>query len=141
MLHGLLVRVQLKLKTFFFWGVCQYCVTQCSVFCSPSFIICCLVGTPWLMRFCLCVCVSKSRQVDMNSKNVFGQPRLRASLRDLRSPRRSHKSTVEDDLKKLIIMDNPADPVPQREKVLTLVSFTDKQHSSTETSCFIERRT
>ncbi|XP_031428831.1 signal-induced proliferation-associated 1-like protein 3 isoform X3 [Clupea harengus] len=59
---------------------------------------------------------SKSRQVDMNSKNVFGQPRLRASLRDLRSPRRSHKSTVEDDLKKLIIMDNPADPVPQREK-------------------------
>ncbi|KAJ8280766.1 hypothetical protein GJAV_G00058740 [Gymnothorax javanicus] len=41
--------------------------------------------------------------------NVFGQPRLRASLRDLRSPRRSHKSTVEDDLKKLIIMDTPTD--------------------------------
>ncbi|XP_076138700.1 signal-induced proliferation-associated 1-like protein 3 isoform X1 [Alosa pseudoharengus] len=59
---------------------------------------------------------SKSRQVDMNSKNVFGQPRLRASLRDLRSPRRSHKSTIEDDLKKLIIMDNPADPTPPREK-------------------------
>lgn len=45
----------------------------------------------------------------MNSKNVFGQPRLRASLRDLRSPRRAHKSTIEDDLKKLIIMDNPAE--------------------------------
>ncbi|MEQ2160636.1 hypothetical protein GOODEAATRI_001449 [Goodea atripinnis] len=48
-----------------------------------------------------------SRQVDTNSKNVFGQPRLRASLRDLRSPRRTYKSTIEDDLKKLIIMDNP----------------------------------
>ncbi|KAJ8385042.1 hypothetical protein AAFF_G00195720 [Aldrovandia affinis] len=51
----------------------------------------------------------KSLQVDLNSKNVFGQPRLRASLRDLRSPRRSHKSTIEDDLKKLIIMDLPGD--------------------------------
>ncbi|XP_052008667.1 signal-induced proliferation-associated 1-like protein 3 [Xyrauchen texanus] len=50
-----------------------------------------------------------SKQVDMNSKNVFGEPRLRASLRDLRSPRKSHKSTIEDDLKKLIIMDNPVE--------------------------------
>lgn len=56
------------------------------------------------------------RQVDVNSKNVFGQPRLRASLRDLRSPRRSHKSTVEDDLKKLIIMDSPGE-IPQRDMV------------------------
>ncbi|XP_047649244.1 signal-induced proliferation-associated 1-like protein 3 isoform X4 [Phacochoerus africanus] len=46
------------------------------------------------------------RQVDSNTKNVFGQPRLRASLRDLRSPRKNYKSTIEDDLKKLIIMDN-----------------------------------
>ncbi|KAM9853442.1 signal-induced proliferation-associated 1-like protein 3 [Aulostomus maculatus] len=53
-------------------------------------------------------------QVDMNSKNVFGQPRLRASLRDLRSPRRTYKSTIEDDLKKLIIMDNPGE-APQRD--------------------------
>lgn len=57
-----------------------------------------------------------SRQVDTNSKNVFGQPRLRASLRDLRSPRRTYKSTIEDDLKKLIIMDNPGE-VPQRDPV------------------------
>nr|XP_055029560.1 signal-induced proliferation-associated 1-like protein 3 [Misgurnus anguillicaudatus] len=55
-----------------------------------------------------------NKQVDMNSKNVFGQPRLRASLRDLRSPRRAHKSTIEDDLKKLIIMDNPTD-TPSRD--------------------------
>uniref|UniRef100_A0A8B9NKS5 Signal-induced proliferation-associated 1-like protein C-terminal domain-containing protein n=1 Tax=Accipiter nisus TaxID=211598 RepID=A0A8B9NKS5_9AVES len=46
------------------------------------------------------------KQVDANTKNVFGQPRLRASLRDLRSPRKSYKSTIEDDLKKLIIMDS-----------------------------------
>lgn len=42
----------------------------------------------------------------MSTRNVFGQPRLRASLRDLRSPRKAHKSTIEDDLKKLIIMDS-----------------------------------
>ncbi|XP_034148474.1 signal-induced proliferation-associated 1-like protein 3 isoform X1 [Esox lucius] len=58
--------------------------------------------------------IRSKKQVDVNSKNVFGQPRLRASLRDLRSPRRSHKSTVEDDLKKLIIMDNPGES-PQRD--------------------------
>ncbi|XP_071783592.2 signal-induced proliferation-associated 1-like protein 3 [Centroberyx gerrardi] len=57
---------------------------------------------------------SNKKQVDVNSKNVFGQPRLRASLRDLRSPRRTYKSTIEDDLKKLIIMDNPGE-TPQRD--------------------------
>lgn len=57
---------------------------------------------------------NSKKQVDTNSKNVFGQPRLRASLRDLRSPRRTYKSTIEDDLKKLIIMDNPGE-MPQRE--------------------------
>ncbi|XP_040832310.1 signal-induced proliferation-associated 1-like protein 3 [Ochotona curzoniae] len=50
--------------------------------------------------------VDPKKQVDTNTKNVFGQPRLRASLRDLRSPRKNYKSTIEDDLKKLIIMDN-----------------------------------
>lgn len=66
------------------------------------------------MCFVLISCVS--RQVDTNSKNVFGQPRLRASLRDLRSPRRTYKSSIEDDLKKLIIMDNPGE-TPQRDPV------------------------
>ncbi|KAG8539199.1 hypothetical protein GDO81_021239, partial [Engystomops pustulosus] len=46
------------------------------------------------------------KEIDLNTKNVFGQPRLRASLRDLRSPRKNYKSTIEDDLKRLIIMDN-----------------------------------
>ncbi|XP_043976655.1 signal-induced proliferation-associated 1-like protein 3 isoform X1 [Gambusia affinis] len=55
---------------------------------------------------------NKNRLVDTNSKNVFGQPRLRASLRDLRSPRRTYKSTIEDDLKKLIIMDYPGETPP-----------------------------
>uniref|UniRef100_A0A4W2EJI7 Signal induced proliferation associated 1 like 3 n=1 Tax=Bos indicus x Bos taurus TaxID=30522 RepID=A0A4W2EJI7_BOBOX len=53
------------------------------------------------------------KQVDSSTKNVFGQPRLRASLRDLRSPRKNYKSTIEDDLKKLIIMDNLA---PEQER-------------------------
>ncbi|XP_062919594.1 signal-induced proliferation-associated 1-like protein 3 isoform X2 [Mobula hypostoma] len=48
------------------------------------------------------------------STNVFGQPRLRASLRDLRSPRRAQKSTLEEDLKKLILLDSPL-PEPDRE--------------------------
>ncbi|CAF87473.1 unnamed protein product, partial [Tetraodon nigroviridis] len=61
---------------------------------------------------------STKTHVDANSKNVFGQPRLRASLRDLRSPRRTYKSTIEDDLKKLIIMDSPGD-TPQRDPVRT----------------------
>lgn len=52
--------------------------------------------------------------MDSSTKNVFGQPRLRASLRDLRSPRKNYKSTIEDDLKKLIIMDNLA-PEQERE--------------------------
>ncbi|XP_048348591.1 signal-induced proliferation-associated 1-like protein 3 isoform X2 [Sphaerodactylus townsendi] len=63
------------------------------------------------------------RQVDLGTKNVFGQPRLRASLRDLRSPRRSYKSTIEDDLKKLIIMDNSLveqEPSPQKTLQRTL---------------------
>lgn len=38
---------------------------------------------------------------------------MRASLRDLRSPRKNYKSTIEDDLKKLIIMDNLA---PEQER-------------------------
>uniref|UniRef100_A0A4X2LNX5 Signal induced proliferation associated 1 like 3 n=1 Tax=Vombatus ursinus TaxID=29139 RepID=A0A4X2LNX5_VOMUR len=54
------------------------------------------------------------KQIDMSAKNVFGQPRLRASLRDLRSPRKNYKSTIEDDLKKLIIMD-PLTPEQERE--------------------------
>ncbi|KAK2491973.1 hypothetical protein MC885_014684 [Smutsia gigantea] len=53
------------------------------------------------------------KQVDTNTKNVFGQPRLRASLRDLRSPRKNYKSTIEDDLKRLIVMDNLA---PEQER-------------------------
>ncbi|XP_018420572.1 PREDICTED: signal-induced proliferation-associated 1-like protein 3 [Nanorana parkeri] len=56
------------------------------------------------------------KQVDMNTKNVFGQPRLRASLRDLRSPRKNYKSTIEDDLKRLIIMDNPG-PEQEQERM------------------------
>lgn len=62
------------------------------------------------------------KQVDVGTKNVFGQPRLRASLRDLRSPRRTPKSSIEDDLKRLIIMDGggeterdgPPPKAPQR---------------------------
>uniref|UniRef100_A0A8C3C2L8 Signal induced proliferation associated 1 like 3 n=1 Tax=Cairina moschata TaxID=8855 RepID=A0A8C3C2L8_CAIMO len=62
------------------------------------------------------------KQVDAGTKNVFGQPRLRASLRDLRSPRKPYKSTVEADLKKLILMDSAA-PEPERDTVSTISSL------------------
>lgn len=48
-------------------------------------------------------------QVGMNSKNVFGQPRMIASLREACSPRPIRKSTVLEDLKKLIVMDETED--------------------------------
>ncbi|XP_016136443.1 signal-induced proliferation-associated 1-like protein 3 [Sinocyclocheilus grahami] len=48
-------------------------------------------------------------QVNVNSKNVFGQPRVIASLRAACSPRPVRKSTVVEDLKKLIVMDDTQD--------------------------------
>uniref|UniRef100_A0A9J7XMY5 Signal-induced proliferation-associated 1-like protein C-terminal domain-containing protein n=1 Tax=Cyprinus carpio carpio TaxID=630221 RepID=A0A9J7XMY5_CYPCA len=48
-------------------------------------------------------------QVDVNSKNVFGQPRVIASLRAACSPRPVRKSTVVEELKKLIVMDDTED--------------------------------
>lgn len=82
-------------------------------------------GYYWLVVDCVCVRVC--RQVDLNSKNVFGQPRLRASLRDLRSPRRpAQKSTIEDDLKKLIIMDTPADTPQETVSVHTQARTREK---------------
>ncbi|XP_073680108.1 uncharacterized protein [Garra rufa] len=48
-------------------------------------------------------------QVDVNSKNVFGQPRVIASLRVACSPRPVRKSSVVEDLKKLIVMDDTKD--------------------------------
>ncbi|XP_046876890.1 signal-induced proliferation-associated 1-like protein 3 [Hypomesus transpacificus] len=50
---------------------------------------------------------SIKRQVDMTSQNVFGQPRLQASLREPLSPQQSHKSNLEEELRRLIILDTP----------------------------------
>uniref|UniRef100_A0A8D0HMA8 Signal induced proliferation associated 1 like 3 n=1 Tax=Sphenodon punctatus TaxID=8508 RepID=A0A8D0HMA8_SPHPU len=72
------------------------------------------------------------KQVDMSTKNVFGQPRLRASLRDLRSPRKNYKSTIEDDLKKLIIMDNLG---PEQERDVSPPQKTLQRTLSDESLC------
>ncbi|XP_026861118.2 uncharacterized protein LOC113574403 isoform X2 [Electrophorus electricus] len=48
-------------------------------------------------------------QVDITSKNVFGQPRVVASLRPSCSPQPIHRSTIVEDLKKLIVMDDTTD--------------------------------
>ncbi|XP_072518162.1 uncharacterized protein [Salminus brasiliensis] len=52
---------------------------------------------------------SNMSQVDKSSKNVFGQPRMTATLRTACSPRAVRKSTIVEDLKKLIVMDDIMD--------------------------------
>ncbi|XP_036443597.1 uncharacterized protein LOC118819792 isoform X2 [Colossoma macropomum] len=52
---------------------------------------------------------SNISHVDMNSRNVFGQPRVIATLRASCSPRLARKSTIVEDLKKLIVMDDITD--------------------------------
>ncbi|XP_048449210.1 signal-induced proliferation-associated 1-like protein 3, partial [Rhincodon typus] len=71
------------------------------------------------------------------STNVFGQPRLRASLRDLRSPRKSHKSTLEEDLKKLILLDNP---LPEQDKEMLHSSRKTLQRTLSDESICSGRR-
>ncbi|XP_041035133.1 signal-induced proliferation-associated 1-like protein 3 isoform X3 [Carcharodon carcharias] len=71
------------------------------------------------------------------STNVFGQPRLRASLRDLRSPRRSHKSTLEEDLKKLILLDSP---LPEQDKEMLHSSRKTLQRTLSDESICSGRR-
>ncbi|XP_050162060.1 signal-induced proliferation-associated 1-like protein 3, partial [Myiozetetes cayanensis] len=72
--------------------------------------------------------------------NVFGQPRLRASLRDLRSPRRAPKSSIEDDLKRLILMDSSA-PEPETPRVTPQIPVQPLQRTLSDESLCGGRRT
>ncbi|XP_026796806.3 signal-induced proliferation-associated 1-like protein 3 isoform X4 [Pangasianodon hypophthalmus] len=63
--------------------------------------------------------VFKQRQVDTKSKNVFGQPRVIATLRSGFTPQPVHKTTVVEDLKKLILMDEVADSPTQTSRSAT----------------------
>lgn len=42
----------------------------------------------------------------MKPKNVFGQPLVPATLRAAQSPQLTHKNKVEEDLRKLLIVDD-----------------------------------
>ncbi|XP_072346113.1 signal-induced proliferation-associated 1-like protein 3 isoform X2 [Scyliorhinus torazame] len=77
------------------------------------------------------------RTPSVASTNVFGQPRLRASLRDLRSPRRSHKSTLEEDLKKLILLDSP---LPEHDREMLHSSRKTLQRTLSDESICSGRR-
>ncbi|XP_067875009.1 signal-induced proliferation-associated 1-like protein 3 isoform X2 [Heterodontus francisci] len=77
------------------------------------------------------------RNSSVASTNVFGQPRLRASLRDLRSPRRTHKSTLEEDLKKLILLDSP---LPEQDKEMLHSSRKTLQRTLSDESICSGRR-
>ncbi|KAK3555381.1 hypothetical protein QTP86_015666 [Hemibagrus guttatus] len=63
--------------------------------------------------------VFKQRQVDTKSKNVFGQPRVIATLRSGCTPRPVRKTTVVEDLKKLILMDDTTDSPTQTSRSAT----------------------
>ncbi|XP_026796801.3 uncharacterized protein LOC113543048 isoform X1 [Pangasianodon hypophthalmus] len=62
---------------------------------------------------------NNKRQVDTKSKNVFGQPRVIATLRSGFTPQPVHKTTVVEDLKKLILMDEVADSPTQTSRSAT----------------------
>ncbi|XP_056586228.1 uncharacterized protein LOC130407432 isoform X2 [Triplophysa dalaica] len=86
-------------------------------------------------------------QVATNSKNVFGQPRIVASLRVACSPRAVRKSTVVEDLKKLIVMDDTEDdprddssPLQQKEAELC-VSPLSSSHSPALTPSHLSMQT
>lgn len=66
----------------------------------------------------------------MISKNVFGQPRMTASLRAACSPRAARKSTVLEDLKKLIVMDDTEDG-PRDDSVCFQFALDSKQPDGT----------
>ncbi|XP_062867628.1 uncharacterized protein LOC134330426 [Trichomycterus rosablanca] len=51
---------------------------------------------------------SNQSQMDTKSKNIFGQPRLMATLRAASTPQPVRRSTIVEDLKKLIVMDDTA---------------------------------
>ncbi|KAI5625112.1 hypothetical protein C0J50_15227 [Silurus asotus] len=63
--------------------------------------------------------VFKQRQVDAKSKNVFGQPRVIATLRSGCTSQPAHKTTVVEDLKKLILMDEGTDSPKQSRRSST----------------------
>ncbi|KAI5096448.1 hypothetical protein C0J45_13342 [Silurus meridionalis] len=63
--------------------------------------------------------VFKQRQVDTKSKNVFGQPRVIATLRSGCTSQPAHKTTVVEDLKKLILMDEGTDSPKQTKRSST----------------------
>ncbi|XP_046723103.1 uncharacterized protein LOC124397591 isoform X2 [Silurus meridionalis] len=62
---------------------------------------------------------SNKRQVDTKSKNVFGQPRVIATLRSGCTSQPAHKTTVVEDLKKLILMDEGTDSPKQTKRSST----------------------
>ncbi|XP_026052049.1 uncharacterized protein LOC113038668 isoform X2 [Carassius auratus] len=80
-------------------------------------------------------------QVDVRSKNVFGQPRVIASLRAACSPRPVRKSTVVEELKKLIVMDDTedssqGDSSPLQQKEAEMCNSLQMSSSSTSSLLF-----
>ncbi|XP_017573561.2 uncharacterized protein LOC108439598 isoform X1 [Pygocentrus nattereri] len=86
---------------------------------------------------------NNTSHVDMNSRNVFGQPRVTATLRAACSPRPARKSTVVEDLKKLIVMDDITDishrDSPCLQQTQTNSSPSEFMQDSASSSPFLSR--
>ncbi|XP_053334808.1 uncharacterized protein LOC128507755 [Clarias gariepinus] len=65
---------------------------------------------------------SNKRRGDTKSKNVFGQPRVIAILRSSCNQQPVHKTTVVEDLKKLLLMDEVTDSPSQTNRSATGLS-------------------
>lgn len=87
---------------------------------------------------------SNTSQLDKSSKNVFGQPRMTATLRPTCSPRPVRKSTIVEDLKKLIVMDDIMDKSqrdsPSVQHTPTSSSFSELIQDSASSSPALSRR-
>lgn len=81
-------------------AMCAYCL------CSPAVV------------YDRCENISDARRRHQSDGLLGGQPQLRANLRGAQSPQRhTAKSSLEEDLKKLITLDSPP-PTASEEKVL-----------------------
>uniref|UniRef100_A0A3B1K239 Signal-induced proliferation-associated 1-like protein 1 n=1 Tax=Astyanax mexicanus TaxID=7994 RepID=A0A3B1K239_ASTMX len=87
---------------------------------------------------------SSMSQMEKSSKNVFGQPRMTATLRPTCSPRPVRKTTIVEDLKKLIVMDDILDKSqrdsPSLQQTPTSSTFSELMQDSSSPSPVLSRR-
>lgn len=64
-----------------------------------------------------------SSQVDLKTKNVFGQPLVLATLRAVQSPQQTRKNKVEEDLRTLLTVNDNVEKNHRKITVSYLVRY------------------